>query len=315
MSLRNSLIIILAFFCFCSEQVWALYSDTGMGARASGMGNVFTGVANDSYALYYNPAGLGVVRNMGMGSTYSKYYSGMTDGTEIFEADLSIVIPDNKSGFGFYWQETGLRDYYSEDTLAVGYGFRPFNTLAAGFAVKMRSIGYALNDLTNFNNVFSVKGKSALSLDAGLLYGVMPGVNAGLVVQDILQPNLGLLDDSIVPMTIRAGIAWYPIVKARADLLICVDGSIANGKMIFSAGAEGWVISKTACVRAGYTTGSEGLSQVSGGAGYKFAHILPGTSLQLDYAFEMSLSYSDLGPNHRFSVNVLFDPPPAVIKQ
>ena len=302
---RNRVLLILLCLFGLAAAGFASFTDTGMGARAAGLGNVFTAVANDSYAAFYNPAGPAIIRNACVGTTYGMYYGGLTDGTSIYEADLSFVIPAQSGGFGFYWQETGLRDYYSEDTIAAGYAMKVMPSLAAGAVLKLRSLGYAANI---YSSVLSKLSVSAISADIGLLYNVAPGVNAGLAVADLLSPNLGIATANIIPATIRGGVAWYPFTGEESrDLLVTMDGYFGAGNFSVAAGGEYWLMPKVGCVRAGYSIGDDNLSIISGGLGFRTSQLIPGMSVQFDYSFELSMSFSDLGPNHRFSVNVVLD--------
>ena len=283
-------------------------SDTGLGARAAGMGNVFVAVANDSYAAYYNPAGVAIVRNINIGTTYGMYYTGLTDGSSIYEADLSISIPDEKSGYGFYWKETGLRDYYSEDTLAGAYAMQLSKNLVLGGALKLRSIGYA----KTYQVLLTSLSVSGFSADIGALYNIAPGLNAGLTIGDILQPNLGINTSNVVPMSFRAGLAWYPMSgPAKRDLLVALDGYTAGSDFSAAVGGEYWAIPKLGCVRGGYSTGNNSMSTISGGLGLKMGHLIEGMAFQLDYSFELELGLAELGPTHRISINVVLDNPPS----
>jgi len=296
----------MTLFCLAGlvSGAFASFTDTSMGARAGGLGNVFTAVANDSYGMYYNPAAPAIIRNTCVGTTYGMYYGGLTDGSSVYEADLSFVMPSVSGGFGFYWQETGLHDFYSEDTVAAGYAMKVMPDLAAGAVLKLRSIGYA-------SNVYSKLSKtsvSAISADLGVLYNLAPGMNAGLSVADLLSPNVGIDTANIIPATIRGGVAWYPYSgEASKDLLVALDGYFGAGNFSVGAGGEYWLMPKVGCVRAGYSIGDDNLSVISGGLGFRSAQLIPGMLVQFDYSFELSMSFSDLGPNHRFSVNVVLD--------
>ena len=282
-------------------------SDTGLGARAAGMGNVFVAIANDSYAPYYNPAGCAIIKNVNIGTTYGTYYTGLTDGSSIYEADLSVVIPDDKSGFGFYWKETGLRDYYSEDTLAGAYAMQVSKSLVLGGALKLRSVGFAKTYQVSLTSLSA----SALSADLGALYNLASGLNAGLTIGDILQPNLGINSSNVVPLSIRAGLSWYPMSgTAKRDLLVALDAYTAGSDFSVAAGGEYWAMPKVACLRGGYSTGNNSMSTVSGGLGVRMGRLVEGMNFQLDYSFELATSLAELGPTHRISINVVLDNPP-----
>jgi hypothetical protein len=48
--------------------------DMGAGARASGMGGAFTAIADDPSAIYWNAAGLGIIKSPGFALTYNRWF-------------------------------------------------------------------------------------------------------------------------------------------------------------------------------------------------------------------------------------------------
>jgi hypothetical protein len=74
--------IIIACICLAlstfnfQPSLFGSFSNTGIGARVCGMSGAFTGLADDVYALYYNPAGLGRIGRKELAIDYSKLYMG-----------------------------------------------------------------------------------------------------------------------------------------------------------------------------------------------------------------------------------------------
>ena len=50
----------------------AAFEETGAGARAPGLGDAFTALADDAYATHYNPAGLAQLERPQFAAAYSK---------------------------------------------------------------------------------------------------------------------------------------------------------------------------------------------------------------------------------------------------
>jgi hypothetical protein len=69
------------------------FDDLGMGARAQGMGNAFTGLADDSRAIYYNPAGLAWQTRSQVSADYSRLLMGLDDSSSLSLGFLSYVHP------------------------------------------------------------------------------------------------------------------------------------------------------------------------------------------------------------------------------
>ncbi len=63
--------ILLPGAATAQEEVFFLGHETGVGARAIGMGGAFSGIADDYSAVYWNPAGLGQIRRMEMNIGFS----------------------------------------------------------------------------------------------------------------------------------------------------------------------------------------------------------------------------------------------------
>ena len=58
-TLRSSVFVSVAVALLaCGHAEAAGFLSTGPGARAAAMGGAFTGLADDSSAIFYNPAGL-----------------------------------------------------------------------------------------------------------------------------------------------------------------------------------------------------------------------------------------------------------------
>ncbi len=55
----------------------AQFLKIGPGARASGMAEAFSGVADDAYAAYYNPGGLGFLKRPEVAATHASHFQGI----------------------------------------------------------------------------------------------------------------------------------------------------------------------------------------------------------------------------------------------
>jgi long-chain fatty acid transport protein len=80
------------------------FSDVLIGDRAMGMGGAFSGVADDSSALYYNPAGLGFATSANLSAAVNAFqytrrnYQKVFAGKESFFEDSQDVIPSFTGG-------------------------------------------------------------------------------------------------------------------------------------------------------------------------------------------------------------------------
>ena len=265
--------------------------DMGAGARALGMGEAFTAVADDSSAIYWNAAGLGTIRNPEAALTYTKWFMDTMFSQFLFAFPLS----NGTIGADVTYMNLGevpLRDIYGISTQSVypymlggslGYGIS-FGAISAGAAVKVmsQSMGSASN--------------AVFAADAGALF------KAGIFSAGLAMQNMGGAGGFSLPMNAKAGIAFKPLDSTQNRLLIAMDSQyLFKDAFSLSAGVE-YVYMDLLALRAGYKAGFgpidlEGLKGVSGGIGVKFS------GLNVDYAI---VPYGDLGVTHRVTLSFMF---------
>ncbi|MBO8130888.1 MAG: PorV/PorQ family protein [Candidatus Marinimicrobia bacterium] len=66
-------LILLFNFSYSQSQAGAIWLLINPGARADGMGEANVAIANDAYASYYNPAGLGFLRGKSIGLMHTQW--------------------------------------------------------------------------------------------------------------------------------------------------------------------------------------------------------------------------------------------------
>jgi len=303
------LLLLIHNSYFITHTCYAAFEDIGAGARATGMGNVSTSLADDVYSLYYNPAGLGQLKQREVTSSYGKLYWGLDDGSNLGSGFLGLVYPlkEKWGTVGFGWLNFHLIDYYQENTLIISYGRKGLPVggavsklpLFLGLNLKFLSKKYGQDIYTRIDPVFSGGySKTGLSADLGLLYNPVRWLRAGLSVSDILQPDMGLKDKSIVPMGIKAGVSYH-----QRLMNVSVEGSYRDGEMKIYTGAEGWFLKKSIGVRAGFGMGNKTFRNVSFGTSYNVS------LFRIDYAFLYPLSgLTDIYGSHRISLTLRFGP-------
>jgi len=118
---------LVAALLLLASSARASFIDLGAGARAPGMGDAFTALADDAYAVHYNPAGLAQLDRPQFSAAYSKLYLGLTDGSDLGSSQLVYAYPlaHGKNGvLGFGWDRFSLSGLYTEQTLTASYGRR-----------------------------------------------------------------------------------------------------------------------------------------------------------------------------------------------
>lgn len=317
---------ILAVLMVCySIEARAAYDDVGVGARVTGMGNAFTAVADDVYAVYYNPAGLATLERPMLGTSYSKLLGGLSDDSSLQNSFIAYEHPikgGEQGVVGGAWNYFTLDSLYREMTLTGSYGRAVRPDLLLGASVKLLnrslgSVGAADRPLNNngqvvpgvVDPVLQRSSKSNVDADLGLLYRVRPRWTVGLAVQHLAEPNVGFSGEDKLGRNVKLGGAYKtPFSTLSSDLgfLKAPDGSTDKTA---SLAAEKWLptlLHGTFGVRAALAIGSRSFRQLTAGASYKIY------KLQFDYGFALPLGgISKTYGTHRMGLTLHFGRPRA----
>lgn len=320
---------LAAAVCENADVARAAYDDVGVGARATGLGNAFTAIADDVYAVYYNPAGLGTLDRPMLATSYSRMYMGLSDDSSLQNSFLAYSRPiknGRHGAWGAAWNHFTLDSLYTETSLYASYGRRLFaeqfpHGLYAGASLKMlnRSLGntdVAGNAVSNTGQrlntpdpVLQNGSKTNMDVDLGFLYRVRPRLSLGLAFQHLLEPNIAFdpADNDKLGRNVKLGLAWqtaWTSVTGELDFLKAPDGSTDKvGTLAF----EKWLptlMYGTFGLRAGLGAGTREYRQVSAGLSYRIHR------LQVDYGFNIPLGglQSTMG-SHRMGLTYRFGAP------
>jgi len=333
------ILVFTVFFAINAANLFAIGAGvTGLnflkisqGARPSGMGEAFTGIADDVNAIFWNPAGLGELTRHQVTFMHTAWMM------DVNFQYLAYALPVKGAGtFGIYGVllnageinktiEDSMGQYQSTDEKAGASSIH----FTAAYAKK-------LSDILGEGNVFSALN-AGISLgfsseeiytDSGSGFGAdisfyyapkYEKYSAGLIVQ-----NAGVSTNRPgMPLTMRLGFgyrfAFEGILNAFSDdgYFMQLDEDTAAGIDIIyyptealarvNAGAEKfWTLSKyhKVALRFGYKFGYD-LGIWSGftfGAGYRLAAGV-NSAVELDYVYS---PYGDLGDSHRISITGKF---------
>jgi len=272
----------------------AQFLKLGAGARATAMGNAFAGIADDSTALYWNPAGLNQVKKQTLVVAHNIMFE------DIYYDWVSYSKPVDKGviGVGVQYLSYGKIKEMDVNEIEIG-NFQP-NDLAVtiGYARMFGKVMAGLN-LKYISSTIKYTA-TAMAFDAGGLYKLNNKLSVAMVIQNVGTKLRFIDDEDTLPMNIKVGGA-YKIMKnwvANADVNFPVDN-----QMNVCAGTEyEYKIGKSisAFGRLGYTTETKdvgGLNGVTGGVGGEYK------DYSLDYAF---VPFGDLGNTHRVSFGIKF---------
>lgn len=303
------------------------------GARANGMGESFTAIADDATASYWNPAGLALIAPETQEVTlqHSNWLPQLAD--DMYFEYLGYAR--NLEGIGgiggnitfMSMGEMLETEEGVEDPIGTFYSYGVAATGAFGTEVAPgTSVGIGAKFIYD-HLYYTDEGKgTSFAVDLGVHYqipmdqiglGSAGDASLGASVANI-GPNMsyaGESENNPLPRTLRLGLAYEPFDTQLTQLRIAADYSklIVNMDDGFStevrenkwgAGAEYWYYDLLG-LRAGYTHDTEGQSTISGatfGAGLRYS------GLQFDMAFvPVDESLEGSGKyNKKFSLVVQF---------
>jgi tetratricopeptide (TPR) repeat protein len=307
---------------------FASFTDLGMGARAPGMGDAYSAVADDVYAIYYNPAGLGTMARPQLGATYSRLFVGLTDGSSLGQQSIVYAHPlqggaDGTLGIGY--QNFSLDGLYSERTIGVSYGRLGWKTrygdLYWGASIKQlsHSFGTAPETLNSCAGVVCGGGpdpvltgpssKSAMDADAGLLLRGHGHFSYGLSISHLTSPNVAFAsgDTDPVPMLTRLGASYHTLWMNLATEIRTQQAPTGDRDNRIAVAIERefpTLESGQFTLRGSIGLGTREFKQFTAGGSYQIS------KLRFDYAFVMPVGsvQGTLG-THRLAITYLFAGP------
>lgn len=260
------------------------YLTYDIGARAAGMGGAMTGLADDVSAIFYNPAGLATQNPIQFGlqhvilfeDTMFDFLGFSMPIVEIGTVGLGVVML-NSGGFDtrddrYRPNPTGFTNSMSQMGVCLSYARDLMPSLTVGGNIKIA-----------YEDMFGHTG-TGVGLDLGGLYSVIPELQVGLYLNNILTPTV--LGDTY-PGSVTLGLGSHLF---NDDLLLDADISktLANQGIKWEVGGQLDVYEDMVFVRSGL----DDEMKVHLGAGGKYMNIT------LDYA----MSLEALGLAHKISL-------------
>lgn len=323
----RAVLLIAALAGLATAAAHAAYEDIGVGARATGFGNAFTAVADDVYAIHYNPAGLGMLYRPELGTSYSKLLTGLSDNSNLQNSFLGYSHPlrgGERGVLGLGWNYLTLDSLYRETAIYGSYGRGLFteqfpNKFYGGLNLKYLSrslggVGVADRPLGPTGAVVPgavdpvLKNASKTNIDAdfGFLYRVQPRWTLGLMVQHFLEPNIAFSssDSDKLKRNYKLGGAYktpFSTLSGDLDFNHAPDGSIDK---ILAVAAEKWLptlVYGTFGLRGSLGGGTRAYRQIGLGLSYKIY------KMQFDYGFALPLGgLSGASGSHRMGLTFRF---------
>ena len=324
-TLKTTLLAAAAALPLLAGPLSAAYEDVGVSARATGMSNAFTAVADDVYTIHYNPAGLATLTRPEFATSYSKLLMGLSDNSNLQNSFLAYEHPlkDGRWGTaGLAWNYFTLDNLYRESSLYMSYGRALAEESMPGklyggvsFKYLNRSLGSTpgataavgpTGIVGGADPVLQSASKSNIDMDWGLLYRPIPRWTLGLMVEHFLQPNVAFAsnDTDTLGRNIKLGGSYktpFSTLSADLDFVKAPDG---NTDKQLALAAEKWLptlVHGSFAVRGSLAAGSRSYRQLAMGVSYRIH------KMQFDYGFSIPLGgLSGTSGTHRLGLTFRF---------
>lgn len=282
------------------ESLLSLY-ELERGARPAAMGGAFTGLADDAYAVVYNPAALAFLERASVHAMVESRFGRALGG--------SLLAGGRNLGVGLVFLNISQIHWRDENNQPVQNGSFDYSqigfTVAGGLSLADLPLGAGLGALSNFalgvrlkilsTNTLPEGSGAGFSLEPSLFYklSALSGLRLGIVFENLL--NLGVTYGSghreRFPMGVRLGISLSPMPTATVAADIEANGTVhVGGEYRLTNGALARAGVQQIALRGGVLI-SPLLVQASVGVGVRLRGI------QIDYAL---LTHPDLDLTHRF---------------
>jgi hypothetical protein len=207
----------------------------GSDARASSMGGAYTAAANDVSAIHYNPAGLAAVSGTELGLSHAKW---LLDGSYDFVGLAMPVKNTRGlvMGLGVSRLSSGEQEGRSADRSASG-GFGAYDqSVSLSLAKKMGRNGFGVTAKYIESSIAGIKARS-VAADLGYTRAFTGSpVSLALAVHNLGAPMKYIDQEDPLPLTLSAGLLVG--VLPGVNLALDASRLVHDGETSFSIGSE-----------------------------------------------------------------------------
>ena len=292
----------------------ALFLRVGMGAKASGMGEAFTAVAEDASSVYWNPGAMAAVLGTQLMLMHNEYFQGIrleqaaiTHETDwgTFGLSFTGLYMDEMDRYEDFPTSQPLGQFSAFDvSFAVGYSRYIIPNLAVGLSVK--NVHQNIDDVT----------ANGWAVDAGLYHiSRVDGLKLAATVHNLGSPikfedNRFTGEEFALPRAAKIGASYERAIEPlRGDVLATFDLVFPNDSDSPDAFLDSGSSSSSFRQHIGVEYGYRRTVFVRGG--FKGGYDSQGATFGLgvvyrmfgfDYAVQMI--DNDLGDSHRFGLTL-----------
>ena len=277
----------------------ANFLKVAMSPRAVSMAGAFSALADDSGAVFVNPAGLAQFEEREVALDFSSYlqdakmgnisYSGVAGGKRVgFGATFLTVGGIERRGLSDSAGVVPELGTFGADDLAVTLAVAK-KEIAPGTLPRLDG-GLAVKFI---RSTIYTKSAFAVAADAGAIYRATDKIKISLAGQNLGTKMKFDEESDPLPLCLRTGMLY----KASENLNIAGEVSeyLQDEKFYPALGAEYW-FRKAFALRGGYKFGYD-TANLGSTVGLSLGFGVKVSGLGLDYAF---LPFGDLGNVHRF---------------
>ncbi|MBI3289090.1 MAG: hypothetical protein HYZ74_06200 [Elusimicrobia bacterium] len=268
---RRLFAVLLALALAVPRAGAVAYHDVIPGARGMGMGHAFSAIADDAYAMFYNPAGTANMAYTQAGGTMGRMLS--PKGPLFFSAAtyLRPYEPINTATIGVAYYLERQRNGGDIDSLMFNYGqeFKP-RAIPLSKPLKVGANVKIVNSDPGDGN----KSKFGLGFDAGVIARSNTGLSAGFVLSDMVSA----LSYPRPALTLALAYSWL------RRFTIAGDFRVRGGLAEFYPGAEATFHQGLLRVRGGKGLNLDGVSTACFGLGVNFSPVILDVAVSLPTA-------------------------------
>jgi hypothetical protein len=218
--------------------------DTGVSARAMGLGNALVALDHGPTALWFNPAGLAGQDAVGLGLHHDSGLVGALRETAVLGLPLG---PAQGAAFAVDYVSYGSFDAINDQGLANGSFTASDLGLLGGYGFKLGS-GLSLGGQARFSQQrLADVTQNLWEGTGGLLYQPVGALSFGVAwtaEQDALQAWRS--------SAVNAGLAWQPELAGGRPLSVALQGQwLTQDRSQVTLGAE-WSLSRAAVLRGAW---------------------------------------------------------------
>lgn len=262
---------LVRLLSFAPVMVWAGVDQNGRGAQSIAMANAFVAIADNPWAVCYNPAGLAQLSQFTAAAFFVPEQFGLS---ELQTQSIAAALPTALGHFGATVEQFGF-SLYKETNVSIGYARKIDWGVLAGVTMNWQHLSVERYGSSQF-----------VTFDLGLLVEADPTLRFGFAFKNVTATKLGSAGEQL-PQILLLGTRYTPLVDLQLTAEIEKD---IRFPALIKAGIEQRFIDVVA-LRLGVSNNPD---RFSFGLAARYA------SIEFGYA---GYTHAQLGLTHQIEIN------------